>query len=149
MVKNLGFYKRLYFSFRGMLFYKKLLNKYKVNNSTFILIQESNDEELIQYGNMYMNEFIKNNNFQKLIILTSKEYNQRLDNTQFQTETIYCSVKQINWLICLYCMYQFSRNILIFSINRPNTNKLSNIIHTNILTKKEAVAIGIYGLNSL
>lgn len=149
MTENFGFYKKVYLSFKGMLFYKKLLSKNRINKNTFLLIQGSNDKEIIHYGNIYMSKFIEKNKLEKIIILTSDEYSEKLMNDKPQVKKIDCPVKKINCLICLYCMYQFSRNLLIFGVDRPNTNKLLNLIKTGILTKEEAVAIGIYGLNSI
>lgn len=149
MVRNLEFYKKVYLAFRGKLFYGKLLRQHKINKDTFILIQASDDEEIIKYGNLYMDEFIKNNNLSEFIVVTSNQYKKQLGSDKFSAKIIDCPMKKIDCLICLYCMYQFTKNILVFGIDKPNTNRLSNLTKTGVLTKEEATAIGIYGLSSI
>ena len=149
MTEKLRFYKKIYLSFRGMLFYKELLAKHKINKDTFIVIQESDDEDIISYGNIYLKDFLQANNFDDFVILTSDEYVKKLGGDELKAEIINAPVKKINWLMCLYCMYQFSRKILIFGIDKPSTNRLSKLIKTGMVTKEEAVAIGIYGLNNI
>lgn len=146
MTQNLQLYKKVYYAFEGMLFYNKLKKQNKINGNTFILIQKSDDEELINYGNKYLKEFIEKNGLGDIVILTSNEYNNKLGIKSKNIKRFLCTVKKLDCLISLYCMYQFTKNILIFSVDRPNTNRLSKLIDTDVLTKEEAVAVGIYGL---
>lgn len=149
MELNLKFYKKVYSAFEGMLFYNKLQRQNKINKNTFIIIQRSGDEELTDFGNKYLEEFIKKNSLKDVVILTSDEYKKKLGIRSKNIKRLICSVERMDCLINLYCMYQFTKNILIFAPDKPNTNRLSKLISTDILTKEEAVAVGIYGLNEL
>lgn len=149
MSENLEFYRKVISAFKGMLLYRSMRLQHRIDRDTFIIIQGSGDEELIKYGNRYLGEFIRKNGLKDVVILTSDEYGEKLGAGKKGIKKLKCAVKKLDCLISLYCMYRFTKNILIFSANRPNANRLSKLISTDILTKEEAVAIGIYGLNSI
>lgn len=149
MTWNMEFYKKVFSAFKGMLLYNSMLLQHKINKNSFIIIQRSGDEELVNYGNKYLDEFIKNNNLEDIVIVTSNEYKKILGIKSKSIKRLSCPIKKIDCLINLYCMYQFTKNILIFAADKPNTNRLSKLMETDILTKEETVAIGIYGLTGI
>lgn len=149
MTGNLEFNKKIRSAFSGTLFYKSLQRQNIIRENTFIIIQRSDDGELIDFGNKYLKEFIRNNNLQDILILTSKGYNKNLGVKSKNIRRLKCTDEKADSLISLYCMYRFTKNILIFAVDIPNTNRLGRLIVSDVLNKEEAVAVGIYGLNSI
>lgn len=149
MSGDLEFNKKIRSAFSGMLFYKMLQKRNIIRENTFIIIQRSNDEELIDFGNKYLKEFITNNALEDVLILTSNEYKKKLGVRLGNVRRLSCPVSKADCLISLYCMYRFTKNILIVSSGVPNTNRLGRLMDSGVLNKEEAVAVGIYGLNGI
>lgn len=149
MTQNLGFYKKVLSAWRGMRFYKKMLGRQQFSADTFILIQRSDDDELVGYGNKYLPQFIDNNDFKDIIILSASEYKTKLGSGIPDMKIINCPLRRLDDLIRLYCMWRFTTNILIFSTDVPSSNGISRLMSSGVLNKEEAVAIGIYKLNAV
>lgn len=141
------FYKRTWQAIKGRKAWLQLIKNYNITQKDYIIIETTKDQELIAWGNQYLDQFVKKHHIRKIIILRQK--GRKIGLHYPKAKYIEYSRDRIENIIALYCMYYFSNRLLIFDTAYPDTNKLEKLILNKILTKQEIVAIGLFGLESV
>lgn len=140
------FYK-LWCAFCGRKIWIKNFFKKVKRQGTYIIVQFTQDSELIKYGNKYIDSFVKKNNLKKLILVLPKKGKYFLEYEEAQE--VFLSKRKLSNLLTFYKLYHFTNQVLFFSINQPDSNKLGNMVSKGLISKEEAVAIGLYGLEKI
>lgn len=141
------FYKRLLQAFNGRKIWCRITKSYNLAEKDYVLVELTEDKELIHWGNQYLEQFISENKIERIIVLRKSEKKPCLHHSR--VEYVECSKKELEDVVAFYCMYYFSNRFLIFDTMYPDTNKLGNLVLNNVMDKEEIVAIGLFGLGSV
>lgn len=128
---------------------KRILRILKDGNDkgTLVIVVITEDLELLSYAEKYYPHLLSENKFCKKILLYSKKDNPlcRLDFD----EVYKMRTKHLKQILAFYCLYQFSQTIFFLTLDAPDCCKLGKLVQHGLLTKKEAVAKGIYNLRRM
>lgn len=135
--------KKIFEAKQGRRLIKKIV-KQENNKEILIVVEMSDDFELLSYAVKYYDELLIENPSKKTVLLYKNDKSP-LARLQFN-EKFKITLRNMNKILSFYCLYQFSQNIIFLSLHQPDSCKLCKLVENGLITKEEAVAIGMYKL---
>lgn len=133
-------------AFSGREDYLEIKKKYKIGNEDFIILMPSEDMEVNLYVLLYLSQFKERHSDSKIFILTDQRMVLKLHQvteSNHLSEIIEIPNNQMQNLIDLYTLYQFTDKLIIASLDLPKGRTIKNLVGKKNITKEEIVSIAI------
>lgn len=134
-------------AFMGRQLWIKLVKRYNIISDDYIVLMPSLNRDYNYYSLLYMNQFLQNKKYNKVIILTFdnrviKSYKLFSDKI---TLALNVSQKNLDLILKYYCLYKFTDKLIIISLDKPKGRNDYNLVGKNGITTEELISIGVYG----
>ncbi|MDE6615174.1 MAG: hypothetical protein K2K35_01290 [Lachnospiraceae bacterium] len=129
---------------KGRLYWLYLLEKYKLDLSGYVLLIP--DKEDIRHLKKRFIQFIARKNGSKGVIVTCTGL---VSNTEYKEDNIYtevCTEQETVNLMRFYCMYQFTPNLLIASLEKPEGRRGINLAGKEGISRQEILDMVVFGI---
>lgn len=129
---------------KGRLYWLYLLEKYKLDfTSSVLLIPDK--EDIVHLKKRFI-QYIAKKNSSKGVIIAGKELvsNTKCKNDGICTET--CTRQEAENLMRFYCMYQFTPNLLIASLEKPDGRRGINLAGKDGFSRQEILDMVVFGI---
>lgn len=136
--------KKLEEARKGRLYWLYLLEKYKLGFTSYVLLIP--DKEDIMHLKKRFIQYIARKNGSKGVIITCKEL---FSNTKCKDGSIYteaCTRQEAENLMRFYCMYQFTPNLLIASLENPDGRRGINLAGKEGFSREEILDMVVFGI---
>lgn len=138
--------KRLKSALSGRSMWLKLQKEYSIDDGVFVLLMPDDDQELNEQALKHIDDLIEYRKAKGVIILTGMQWiiekaSSYSDNILAVKEA---SCKEIDHLISLCELYNFTERLLIVSLTKPHGSKLKNTINVQGVTIEDTVCLCIF-----
>lgn len=130
---------------KGRQYWITLQEKYSLESSDYVLLIP--DKEDIIHLKKRFQQFISKKHGRNGLILAGKDLLDKLE--KIQSNNIFmqeCSSSEAHNLMRFYCMYQFTANLLIASLEKPDGRRGSNLIGKKGLEREEILDMVVFGI---
>ena len=139
--------QKLIKSFKGWLYWHRLVKSHNLENSKVILFPSDNKDE-IYFSLLYLNQFIEKSGSKSALILSINDIDKSIIElfTDKIIDVIKISDYQLENIIQLYSLFEFDSRFIVASLTLPQGRNVKNLIGKNNITIEDIIAIGIYHL---
>ena len=138
--------KQLKAAFAGRSMWLKIKHEYDIDNGVYVLLMPENDQELNEQALKHIDNLVAHRKARGVVILTDKQwiadsagdYSDKILAVKKITE------KEIDELLSIYALYEFTERLLVVSLTRPYGRKLFNTVGTLNVTKEDLVCLSIF-----
>lgn len=130
---------------KGRSYWLYLQDKYKLDASGYVLLVP--DKEDIVHLKERFCQYITNKNGSKGLILADQSLISQISN--IKGDTLYaeaCTRQEAENLMRFYCMYQFTSNLLIASLEKPDGRRGKNLIGKKGFCREEILDMVVFGI---
>lgn len=137
--------KRLEEARKGRMYLLDLQRKYNLDFSSYVLLIP--DKENIVHLKKRFIQYIAIKHGNKGLILADNEMSEMAG--KFQGSSLYietCTSEQAENLIRFYCMYQFTSNLLVASLEKPDGRRGEKLVGIKGLDREEILDMVVFGI---
>ena len=138
--------KRLKAAFAGRSMWLKLKREYDIDDGVYALLMPEDDQELNEQALKHIEDLVAYRKARGVVILTDKQW--IVDSAGDYSDKILAvkriSQAEIDGLLSIYVLYEFTEHLLIVSLTKPYGRKLFNTVGTLGVTKEELVCLCIF-----
>ncbi len=136
--------KRVEEARKGRLYWLYLLEKYKLDFTSYVLLIPDK-EDIIHLKNRFI-QYIARKNGSKGVIIAYKELISNIQCTDGSICTETCTRQEAENLMRFYCMYQFTPNLLIASLEKPDGRRGINLAGKDGFSRQEILDMVVFGI---
>jgi len=141
----MGIEKRVVKAKYGRKFWLSLVEKFRIDQSVYVVVLPDKKKDNNSLAMSLLLEFLGRKGTEKTIVLFCDEWEleqQIVKNISFMK----CKEEEIDGLIQFYCLYEFTTNLVIASLEQPAGRLGLGMIGKKGLEKDEIFAGVVYGL---
>lgn len=138
--------KRLEKAKLGRKFWLSLVEKWKMDQSVYVVVLPGKEKNSHSLAMSFLLEFLKKKGAKKTVVLCCGEWELKRWMRTANISFMKCSEEEIEELIQFYCLYEFTTNLVIASLERPAGRLGVGMVGKNGLRKDEIFAGVVYGL---
>lgn len=144
---SIGFEGRIKKAKQGREFWLKLVDKYHIDNTVYVILMPHKGEKYNRPVIKYLGEFLKKRGISRALLLTRDEWvSENKGLYKDIADAVSLSQEQIETLIQFYQLYEFAPNIVIASLKYPAGRMGEKLIGKKGLTADEVVRGIVYSL---
>ena len=130
---------------KGRMYWLYLQDKYNLDASSYVLLIPDK-EDILHLKERFL-QYITNRNGNKGLILAGQSLISQISNIKGNTlYAMACTPQEAENLMRFYCMYQFTSNLLIASLEKPDGRRTKNLIGKKGLCREEILDMIVFGI---
>lgn len=136
--------KRLEEARKGRLYWLALQEKYKLDATCYVLLIPDR-EDIVHLKRRFL-QYISNKHGSKGVVLAEDNI---ISQTEWGKNNLYaeaCTRQEAENLMRFYCMYQFTSNLLIASLEKPDGRKGEKLVGKKGLDRQEILDMLVFGI---
>lgn len=142
--------QRLLEARNGRYLWLDLKSQYNLDDSAYVLLIPDADEDIGHLIEGFIKYIKKKHGHTGLIVVPEKIQQKLLlyCKKSGQLEIHTCTKKQVDELIRFYCMYQFTGNLLIASLTKPDGRRGELLVGKKGMGRQEILDMVVFGLET-
>ncbi|MCI9078956.1 MAG: hypothetical protein HFH68_08540 [Lachnospiraceae bacterium] len=139
--------RRLEEARKGRLYWLYLLEKYQLDFAGYVLLIP--DKEDIVHLKESFTQYIAKKSGSKGVIIICQELASMAGCKEDSINNVYietCTIQEAENLMRFYCMYQFTPNLLIASLEKPDGRRGINLAGKEGLSREEILDMVVFGI---
>ncbi len=139
--------ERMNAALRGREFWLELLQKYKIDNSVYVILIPDENGLYSQLTMKYLKPFLEKNRAKRAVVLT-RDLEIRNDNSDISeyAEIVPISEEDSQTLLQFYCLYAFAANFVIASLDAPFARRGRGYLNRLDITLEDIFKVIVYNL---
>lgn len=139
--------ERIELAREGRLFWLGLIERYQIDNAFQVILLPDQGQIYWKPALKYLPKYLKKKHAKRGIVLTSqKELVQTQSKRNHDIVFALCKSEELLQLMQFYCLYEFTSNFVIASLEEPAGRMGTGMIGQKGLSLEEVFAGVVYGL---